>query len=107
MDASVTVTVSGMHADDVALAGMDGQAVRQFNRANQLLQTGRVQDQQEAAALFREVAERSGAAVPQHNMATLYDTGIGVPKIGRCRLTVSISIPELKARLVSALETNM
>ena len=59
--------------------GMDAQSFHQFNRGCQLLQEGRVQDQEEAAALIGEAAERSGAAAAQHNLGFLYENGLGVP----------------------------
>lgn len=66
---------------DVALAGIDGPTLLMFYRAVQLIQSGRVQDQEEAAALIREVAERSGTAAPQHELGNLYMFGTGgVPK---------------------------
>jgi len=60
--------------------GMDGLSFHQFNRGCQLLQGGRVQDQAEAAALIGEAAERSGAAAAQHNLGTVHERGVGVPK---------------------------
>jgi len=59
---------------------VDGQTLRMFQRANGLLQGGRVQDHHEAAVLMREVAERSGMAAAQYNMGSMYENGIGVPK---------------------------
>ena len=56
---------------------LDGPSLLMFHRASQLMQSGRVQDEAEAAALIREVAERSGAAAAQHELGNVYMFGIG------------------------------
>jgi TPR repeat protein len=68
-----------MHYTVDVAASEDARDVRQFNRAAQLLMGGRVEDQEEAAALIRGVAERTGLAAAQYNMGKLYKDGIGVP----------------------------
>ena len=75
----VTMSVRDMDLN-VAAASMDAHSLSRFHRAGQLLQGGWVQDQEEMAALFLEVAERSNAAEAEHNMGSFYQYGVGVPR---------------------------
>jgi len=74
------ITMTGTAMEMAAeTASMDSRTLSRFNRGCQLVHEGRVQDREEAAALIRDAAERSGAAVAQYNLGALYENGLGVP----------------------------
>jgi TPR repeat protein len=53
-------------------------------------------------------AAEGGDAHSQYNLGLSYMHGLnGLPKVGRCRLTLSKGIPVLKAPMVSALKTRL